>query len=563
MSRIEIRKKRKLSRRLVIAVVTSIVVVTFVSLTAVGILNWFTDGDFYNTKTMQIVKSVSGMVDGDFLSVLSDAVKTPEYRDMYEQAIENEDRDAIKEWLKMRSLDKEFEKCVNQVRTIHDNMDVKFLYIQVIEGSNCTTLIDCEEPYLSLGYEESLIGGKFENIKGNVEVTPRFSNSEFGLLSSGGAPIHNSLGAPVAIAFCDIDVSFMIRNTLWFVYINGAITLVAAFLISLLVSMKIRKNITRPLEQLTDAADSFGTKETGFKKENIAELAIHTQDEIEELYHATHYMQESIIDYMDNLTIVTAEKERIGAELDVATRIQASMLPNIYPAFPERNEFDIYASMVPAKEVGGDFYDYFLIDEDHLGLVVADVSGKGIPAALFMMMSKIILSNYAQMGLPPAEVLAKTNDSICASNEEEMFVTVWFGVLTISTGHIVAGNAGHEYPMIRKADGTFEVFEDKHDFVIGGMEGMPYSQYEFDLEKGGTLFLYTDGCPEATDNNNELFGTDRMIEALNRKPDATPKELLENMRAAVDEFVGTAPQFDDLTMLAISLAPNGKERKED
>ena len=264
-------------------------------------------------------------------------------------------------------------------------------------------------------------------------------------------------------------------------------------------------------------------------------------------------MQTSIIDYMDNLTAVTAEKERIGAELDVATRIQASMLPRIYPAFPERSEFDVYASMDPAKEVGGDFYDYFLIDDDHLGLVIADVSGKGIPASLFMMMSKIIISNFAQMGLSPAEVLERTNDRICDGNDEDMFVTVWFGILELSTGHIVAGNAGHKYPMVRGKDGEFKIYEDSHDFVIGGMEGMPYSQYEFDLEKGGTLFVYTDGCPEATDANNELFGTDRMLEALNKNHDANPKELLENMRSAVDEFVGAAPQFDDLTMMAIKL----------
>ncbi len=247
------------------------------------------------------------------------------------------------------------------------------------------------------------------------------------------------------------------------------------------------------------------------------------------------------------------ESSRIETELSMATRIQTDMLPNIYPAFPDREEFDIFATMTPAKEVGGDFYDFFLIDDDHLGLVMADVSGKGVPAALFMMMSKILVSNFAMMGGSPAKVLEQVNTQICKNNDEEMFVTVWFGVLEISTGKVTAANAGHEYPMIKKADGSFELFKDKHGFVIGGMDGMRYKDYEFTLEKGGTLFLYTDGVAEATNAENELFGTERMLEALNADPQTAPKTLLENMKKAVDEFVGDAPQFDDLTMLGVKL----------
>ena len=157
------------------------------------------------------------------------------------------------------------------------------------------------------------------------------------------------------------------------------------------------------------------------------------------------------------------------------------------------------------------------------------------------------------MGGSPAKVLEQVNTQICKNNEEEMFVTVWFGVLEISTGKVTAANAGHEYPIIKKADGKFELFKDKHGFVIGGMEGMRYKDYEFTLEKGGTLFLYTDGVAEATNAQNELFGTDRMIEALNKDAQASPTDLLNNMKQAVDEFVGDAPQFDDLTMLGVKL----------
>ncbi|MBQ1538656.1 MAG: PP2C family protein-serine/threonine phosphatase, partial [Ruminococcus sp.] len=278
-----------------------------------------------------------------------------------------------------------------------------------------------------------------------------------------------------------------------------------------------------------------------------------TNDEIEVLAESFAILSERTRLYIDQITKITAEKERIGAELELATKIQASMLPNIFPAFPDRKEFDIFASMTPAKEVGGDFYDFFLIDDDHLGMVMADVSGKGVPAALFMMMSKILVNNFAMMGSSPSKVLEQTNNQICKNNEEEMFVTVWFGVLEISTGRITAANAGHEYPIIKKADGSFELFKDKHGFVIGGMNGMRYKEYEFTLEKGGTLFLYTDGVAEATNSKNELFGTERMLEALNKAPEAGPRTLLTNMKNAVDVFVDEAPQFDDLTMLCVKL----------
>ena len=327
--------------------------------------------------------------------------------------------------------------------------------------------------------------------------------------------------------------------------VSTLVVLVLAAVSALFVAGRIVK----PIEHMTKRIYELNGTDLAFEMQDI----YCTKDEIEVLAQAFSTLSKRTRDYIDQITKITAEKERIGAELELATRIQADMLPNIFPAFPEREEFDIFATMTPAKEVGGDFYDFFLIDDDHLGMVMADVSGKGVPAALFMMMSKILVNNFAMMGSSPAKVLEQTNTQICKNNDEEMFVTVWFGVLEISTGKITAANAGHEYPIIKKADGSFELFKDKHGFVIGGMEGMRYKQYEFTLEKGGTLFLYTDGVAEATNSKNELFGTDRMLAALNADPQASPKTLLSNMKNAVDEFVGEAPQFDDLTMLGVKL----------
>ena len=245
------------------------------------------------------------------------------------------------------------------------------------------------------------------------------------------------------------------------------------------------------------------------------------------------------------------EKERLDTELTMATRIQAETLPNIFPAFPERDDFNIHASMNPAKEVGGDFYDFFLIDDTHLGLVMADVSGKGVPAALFMMVSKILIQNIAMMGNRPAEVLRFVNNQLCMDNHEDMFVTVWYGCLDLETGVLEAANAGHEYPIFKYPDGRFELIKDKHGLVIGAMEGAKYRSYELHMEPGSKLFLYTDGVPEATNANNELFGTDRLVQALREKETGTPKEILAHVDSVVKDFVKDAPQFDDLTMLCI------------
>ena len=245
------------------------------------------------------------------------------------------------------------------------------------------------------------------------------------------------------------------------------------------------------------------------------------------------------------------EKERIKTEMTTATLIQTSMLPHEFPPFPDRHEFDIYATMDPAREVGGDFYDFFLIDDDHLCLVIADVSGKGIPAALFMMASKILLQSIAMTGVSPSGILERTNKALCANNQAEMFVTVWAGILEISTGKLTAANAGHEYPVINNSDGSFEVLKDKHGFVIGAMEEAKYKEYEIMLKPGAKVFVYTDGVPEAEDASQNMFGMQRMTEALNRDPDASPRQLLKTVRKAVDDFAGAAEQFDDLTMLCI------------
>ena len=330
------------------------------------------------------------------------------------------------------------------------------------------------------------------------------------------------------------------------------IVLIVVFLLAVNGSLVLASRVVKPLEHMTRRINSLSGSDQAFEMEEV----YRTDDEIEILAESFASLSKKTRDYIAQITQITAEKERIGTELALATRIQADMLPNIFPAFPERPDFDVYATMDPAKEVGGDFYDFFLIDETHLGLVVADVSGKGVPAALFMMISKILVQNYAMTGRSPAEVLRAVNEQICSNNREEMFVTVWFGILDTATGTITAANAGHEYPALMQSGGRFELVKNRHGFVIGALNGVRYREYELSLTPGTKLFLYTDGVPEATNAANEMFGTERMLEALNREPGASPETLLRHVREAVDGFVLDAEQFDDLTMLCLEYRGN-------
>ena len=219
--------------------------------------------------------------------------------------------------------------------------------------------------------------------------------------------------------------------------------------------------------------------------------------------------------------------------------------------------------MDPAKEVGGDFYDFFLVDEDHLAMVVADVSGKGVPAALFMVIAKTLIKNRAQMGDSPSEVLRNVNNQLCEGNDAELFVTVWMGIMEISTGHGWAVNAGHEHPVLRRAGGDFELVQYRHSPAVAVMPGINFKQHEFQLDPGDTLFVYSDGVPEATSAQEELFGNERMLQALNKHKDLKPQELLNTMHKDIDDFVGEAPQFDDITMLMMNYKGPAKEKVEE
>ncbi len=247
----------------------------------------------------------------------------------------------------------------------------------------------------------------------------------------------------------------------------------------------------------------------------------------------------------------SVEKQLIASELNVATKIQASMLPCIFPAFPEREEFDVYATMTPAKEVGGDFYDFFMVDENNLAIVMADVSGKGIPAALFMVIGKTLIKDHTVPGKDLGEMFTEVNSLLCEANSEELFITAFVGVLNLTSGEFRYVNAGHEMPFLSRKNGAFAPHKVQAAFVLAGMEGMRYKAGVFQLEPGDKVFQYTDGVTEATDANDQLYGMERLEKALGQVSHQAPEAILKAVKADIDAFVGDAPQFDDITMLCL------------
>ena len=394
---------------------------------------------------------------------------------------------------------------------------------------------------------------KFLNWDGTGTLYDISRTEKYGWMCTAGVPIRNEKGEPIAYVLADVTLTEVAEGMKSFLIQYVIAMFITMNLYAVLLSLHMKKNLVKPIRAITNAAQDYvRARQAGeATTDHFSMLNIRTGDEIENLSYVMADMERDLTVYMDNLTSITAEKERINTELDLARRIQADMLPNIFPAFPDRKDFDIYASMKPAKEVGGDFYDFFLLDDSHLALVMADVSGKGVPASLFMMISKILVQNYVMSGMSPGKVLEVLNEQICQNNREEMFITIWLGVLNLETGILTACSAGHEYPILKDPDGDFKMIKDQHSFVVGGLAGQKYREYTLQMDQGSKLFLYTDGVPEATNIREELFGMERTLRALNDAKEEAPDAIIRRVDRSVEYFVGEASPFDDMTMMCI------------
>ena len=472
--------------------------------------------------------------------------------------------DKFSQYLDTLETDEEFDRIQKALDDLTVTMDCRFIYVGRL-SEDCKTIwyiYDSVNP--DLGYDRYPLGMVSDNLD------PAYTDDLKYIVATGNRPDHylytyieDHTSAALAVrdssgnvcAIVVVEKTMSVLDEARTTYVRDVILIAAGLLVAVVLgyALYLNRRIIAPIVAVSKEAQRFADDH----EEGSDIKAVNARFEIGVLARSVKKMESDIISYIDNLTKVTAEKERIGAELNVATKIQANMLPSIFPPFPGRKEFDIYATMTPAKEVGGDFYDFFLIDDDHIALVMADVSGKGVPAALFMVIAKTLIKDRALSGeYSPAKILTDVNEQLCEGNDAELFVTVWLAIIEISTGKGKAANAGHEHPTLRRADGRYELVEYRHSPAVATMEGMRFREHDFEIFPGDSIFVYTDGVPEATDANNVLFGNERMLEALNQQPDAEPETILRNVKTAVDAFVGSAPQFDDLTMLGFRY--NGK-----
>ena len=478
------------------------------------------------------------------------------------------DGDKIAYYLETGEEDDYYYEILDFLNAFRLNTDIQYYYVFVpfeddlvyIWDANILKPGEMEIDVCELGYrEEYMEGGKeatYSIYKQNPpEEIELVNDDKYGYIASAYSPVFNSSGEPVAVVGVDVYMPDLQANMREFL-VAVVVTIMLVVLVAILLCFFfVKRKIVNPINKIRDASRSMVEN---LENEESMEVSVKTGNEIEELFDSFKQMYGDVRDYINQLSVVTAEKERIGAELDVAAHIQASMLPCIFPAFPERKEIDIYATMDPAKEVGGEFYDFFMVDDRHLAIVMADVSGKGIPAALFMVIGKTLIKDHTTPGRDLGKVFTAVNNLLCEANSEGLFITAFEGVLDLVTGEFNFVNAGHEMPFVCKADGAFEPYKIRPGFVLAGMEGMRYRAGSMILEPGDKIFQYTDGVTEATNIHNKLYGMERLEVILNKVKCGTPHEILPAVKADVDEFVGEAPQFDDITMLCLEY----KERME-
>ena len=436
-----------------------------------------------------------------------------------------------------------------------DKTPIKGEISYVIMGYSESTLAMPEAKRPKLGDTEVYPPELYEQVRqvwdGEKKDLVIRNKTKWGYMLSAFVPVKDNDGKVFAILSTDFSMNYINKTvTRYFLYVCAGALIALIVLLIIYISI-IKRTIIKPIQTLQITA--MNVISTDSSELNKCITNIQTGDEIEDLSNSFNYMIGQLQDYIDNLSKVTAEKERIGAELNVATNIQASMLPSIFPPFPERDEFDIYATMLPAKEVGGDFYDFFLINDDNLGIVIADVSGKGVPAALFMVIAKTLIKNYAMTNYSVSEVFNRANNQLCDGNEAGMFVTAFMGVINLKTLEFRYVNAGHNPICIKKVNDDFEYLTVKPGFVLAGIEDIKYKESAITLDKGDCLYLYTDGVTEATNTQDELFSEQRLIDSLNQHKDLDLRELLAMVKKDIDAFVQEAPQFDDITMLAIKI----------
>ena len=509
--------------------------------------------------------AISYMGYREFTAVLEDEYNRSAY-EIAETAKTYLDPDRLEHYLETGEIDEAYLEIQAELDALVVSTDSHLIYVTRLsqDYTTSTYIFDAVHPdtgftRYELGYTARDMDPAYQEEVARMMTTGERSAVYFysytqasGAHTTAAIPVADSTGKVVAFLGVEKAMTALDNARSTYVWNVMGITVLSVALFLLAYIGFLRKEVVSPILTIAGEAQRFA-------EDNVARLdlleQIRKKDEIGALARAIGKMETDIVQYVEDLTAVTAERERIGAELNVATQIQADMLPRIFPPFPERREFDIYATMTPAREVGGDFYDFFLVDQDHLAVVIADVSGKGVPAALFMVIAKTLIKNHAQAGMAPSRVFETVNNQLCENNEAGMFVTAFLGVLEISTGRFTYVNAGHNPPLAALGGRPYDWLPSKRGFVLAGMEDVHYQQQEIILHPGDCIFLYTDGVTEALNPNNVLYSEER-LKAFFKGADLVGKSLEEQLKLLhgdIAAFAAGAEQADDITMLLLRI----------
>ena len=464
------------------------------------------------------------------------------------------DGDRIQGYLDTDTTDEYYDEILNYLTVTRDNTALRLFYVFVPYENDLVYVWQTDDdPYEWLGMHENYMEGGKETRdetfrKDPVEKISFYRDPTYGNIVCGFYPVFDSNGEPVALVGLDLATSDIRSNITAFVVAIVIIILAVSLIAGKLYYSFLSRQVVGPIRHLNDVAKNITSN---LENDTTPDIDIHTEDELEELSGSYLKMYNDIKGYIAENAAISAEKGRIDGELEAATQIQLDMLPRNNPAFPEHKEFDLYATMTPAREVGGDFYDYFFADDTHLVLVIADVVGKGIPASIFMAKAMTSIRTRAMLGGTPSEILADVNDQMCERNEANLFFTAWLAIIDTKTWKGLVANAGHENPMVRRNGSLFEESVYQHSMPVGTFEGIRFDQHEFEMHPGDSIFVYTDGVAEATDKDEELFGTERLKEALNNNDVSSPEKIIESVMNSIKSFVNGAEQFDDITMMCI------------
>jgi len=472
----------------------------------------------------------------------------------------------VNQYYETKETDADYDLLIKQFQIIQEQNNLEYLYAYVPTKEGLDVFAQGTKPgdagNFVLG---DVLGTDYYPQEDIDDANALFTNpdapkiyitneSKFGYLISAFDVLRDAQGTPVLVVGADMSMQD-INSTLskYIIFVSAIAALIFIIFISIYL-LFLNKSIINPLQVIVDNATDFVNNNID---ENMGELValdinVKTGDEIEMLADAFNKMTSDIIRYINELTSVTSERERIETELRIATLIQDGMLPHNFD-FPDRNEFTIYASMRAAKNVGGDFYDFFFVDEDNFCIVIGDVSDKGVPAALFMAMTKATVKDLVLRHLPVDEAMTEANISLCKNNEQGMFVTLFIAIVNVKTGVFQWCDAGHDPVIIWKKNGFVEMLTGKKGFVCAGLETAKYAMNESKIEKGDIIYLYTDGIPEANNPEQEFYGENRLTTLIGSTEEHDIKSLCSSILDDVDKFTATAPQFDDITMLGFKL----------